>query len=126
MLINPLKSICPICLTNRVAIINLFIEWSVAKNHNLKLCFQFNLDMSQSIVNVVCILDENVFDYMNIGHDCPHDPPVPTALNRTRHGLRTLNEAFLDLLGLSRQIGQKKSWAFRVFSAKLSAPTLAQ
>ena len=31
---------------------------------------------------IVCILNENVLDYMTIGHDCPNDPPVPTAMTQ--------------------------------------------
>ena len=34
------------------------------------------------LMYIVCILNENVFDYMNIGNDCPHDPPVPTAMTQ--------------------------------------------
>ena len=46
------------------------------------------------------------------------------------HGLQTPNEAFFywnpELLSLGKQIGQIKSGAFGVLSAKLSAPILVQ
>ena len=53
-----------------------------------------------------------------------------TVIDHQKHRLRTPNEAFFhwnpELLGLGRQIGQINSGSFGVFSAKLSAPMLAQ
>ena len=62
--------------------------------------------------------------------DSVNKPVTCIEVYTTYHGLRTPNKAFfhwnLELLGLSRQIGQINSGAFGVFLAKLSALILVQ